>query len=539
MIERIKAGSNSSTCTSPAIICLESGNKVDVYRHFSIGDIIERSTLMSEQLSKHLNDKFVALFMTNTFDSLCLLLALEFVGASVVLFGANLKPSETLSLLDRARTPYIIVPAGIQLAEGSLPTTALVCQYDRYRVLRTEWTDVNRIREVTDQPSVCQLTSGSTSRSSKISIRSWPGIVGEAVAVASVLDMKREDVVLVNSAISHSYGLVGGIISSLLCQSLIVLPMSSLSDLDVIEKLHPNLLINLMFSVRNSYLWLSQQQQLANCINNKHLRMAMCAGAPLLADLGQALQDKHGIRLRANYGTTETGTITIDVVSDSTSVIGHPVPLGPLLPFFESRLEDITTSMSSGATGQSDAPRELWLRSPYSSLGYLGDNGDIRQAVDAEGWFHTKDAVSTTTTTALTRIDTLWYHHRIRMVNISSNNGNDDEEVVVDLNAIEGYILQKFGHHSSGGGVVKDVVLVDDNNTLTLHVVVVVADNIQIHDKATRTLPNQDDLLDHIRQCLDSLLLRFTHSKATIPTSVVFDAHLPYSPAGKLLLKYI
>lgn len=101
------------------------------------------------------------------------------------------------------------------------------------------------------------------------------------------------------------------------------------------------------------------------------LRMAVCGGAPLPADVSRTFIGL-GLPLVQGYGLTELSP----VVSVNRLANNDPTSVGNLLPDVEARL------------GEHD---ELQIRSPGVMKGYWKNDEATREILDAEGWLHTGD----------------------------------------------------------------------------------------------------------------------------------------------------
>lgn len=113
------------------------------------------------------------------------------------------------------------------------------------------------------------------------------------------------------------------------------------------------------------------------------LRVISSSGAPLHADLKAKVEQMFGLPLHNGYGATECSpTIAqanIEVRRTDTSV-------GEVLPGTEAMLvEPGTNRPADGEIG------ELWVRGPHVMKGYYRAAEETARAVNADGWFNTRD----------------------------------------------------------------------------------------------------------------------------------------------------
>ena len=101
------------------------------------------------------------------------------------------------------------------------------------------------------------------------------------------------------------------------------------------------------------------------------LRIAICGGAPLSADVGKTFVGL-GLNLLQGYGMTESSP----VISVNLTENNDPLSVGPPLPDVEVRI------------GEND---ELLARSPGVMQGYWNNPEASAAMVDADGWLHTGD----------------------------------------------------------------------------------------------------------------------------------------------------
>ncbi|MBI9115073.1 class I adenylate-forming enzyme family protein [Sanguibacter suaedae] len=221
----------------------------------------------------------------------------------------------------------------------------------------------------TGAPALAVLTSGSTGRARAV-VRSAESWVGSFPAVTDLTDIGPGSVVLVPGPASSSlfcfaalHGLATGAAVHLApsgagaapttirgCDAVQTTPGGLETVLDVLEALPEGA--------------------------PRSLRTAVVGGAALpdaLRDRSRAL----GIRVVTYYGAAETSFVAVD--TDGTG----------LRPFPDVEI-DLRPTALAGA-------RELWVRSPWTALGYLGDaGGPVRRS---DGWVTVGDlAVGSGTT---------------------------------------------------------------------------------------------------------------------------------------------
>jgi len=113
------------------------------------------------------------------------------------------------------------------------------------------------------------------------------------------------------------------------------------------------------------------------------LRIISSSGAPLDIATKTATENLFGLPLHNGYGITECSPtiaqIRVDTPRNDTSV-------GRLLPGVEARfMGSNQQELEPGEVG------ELWLRGPNIMKGYYRDREATAAAINAEGWFNTRD----------------------------------------------------------------------------------------------------------------------------------------------------
>ena len=114
------------------------------------------------------------------------------------------------------------------------------------------------------------------------------------------------------------------------------------------------------------------------------LRIISCSGAPLPAATKSSVERLFGLPLHHGYGITECSPNVAQVRLDQPPRTDNSV--GPLFPGVESKLVGPDHQpVPAGEVG------ELWVRGPNIMKGYYRAPEETAAAIDAEGWFNTRD----------------------------------------------------------------------------------------------------------------------------------------------------
>jgi long-chain acyl-CoA synthetase len=114
------------------------------------------------------------------------------------------------------------------------------------------------------------------------------------------------------------------------------------------------------------------------------LRIISCSGAPLPPAIKSSVEALFGLPLHHGYGITECSPNIAQVRVDAPPRADNSV--GPMFPGVEAKLV--------GPGGQPvpvGEVGELWVRGPNIMKGYYRAPEETAAAIDAEGWFNTRD----------------------------------------------------------------------------------------------------------------------------------------------------
>jgi long-chain acyl-CoA synthetase len=144
--------------------------------------------------------------------------------------------------------------------------------------------------------------------------------------------------------------------------------------------------ITVMLGVPSMFSQFLQYAKMRNLQTLKFasLRIISCSGAPLPPAIKSSVESLFGLPLHHGYGITECSPNVAQVRLDVPPRKDNSV--GPMFPGVEARLVGGDgQSLPEGEVG------ELWVRGPNIMKGYYRAPEETAGAVNAEGWFNTRD----------------------------------------------------------------------------------------------------------------------------------------------------
>lgn len=417
----------------------------------------------------------VAIVMSTHADCVAAVLAADLAGRAAVLLSTSLPQEERSDVLLHTSPVAKYVPSSLALRkearwEASPPAH------------RKESQVAEELGSFRPGDFVCQLTSGSMGNS-RLAVRTRTSVQIEIESVTGRLELTDTDCVLCASSIAHSYSLVGGLLAPLTVGAGVALASSPQEAIILARVTKPTILYGLASTYQTMLDVAPPRGALAR------LRLAVSAGAPLTPGLLESCRSIFQFSIRQDYGTTETGTITID---NSSSVdegcVGSP------LDHVDIKIDPTVSALDDG-----DHQGEILVRTAAVARGYLMGNR-VDSCVDADGWYHTRDAGHRDGR------GRLWLNGRVReRVEIRGQ--------AVDLDEVERVI-------SAMPRVVAVVVVARKGKEAGCQLKAVVTP-ATVDPEAVRAW------------CSDRLP---PHS---VPSEFEVTADLPRSPAGKVLQKYL
>ncbi|MGH7824571.1 MAG: class I adenylate-forming enzyme family protein [Candidatus Binatia bacterium] len=317
-------------------------------------------------------------FITNYFAALSL-------GAIVVPLNDQYQETELSRFLKETGASYIITSQSF----GGLCQEVLRLHETSCRILFVEnhthasasGTSADfRVKTDPDAPVMYQFSSGSTGRPKRIS-RTHRNLLFELNSLKQTLELTHEDQFLGVTPFSHVNGLMRSMMASIRAGATLypAAKFDRQAVANMIEKHKISVFVGVpfMFGVLAKTNFPRQP-------DFSSLRLCISASAPLPAKLNRQFHDRFGLYVRQLYGSTETGTISVDLsanIEKSLESVGHPIAGVHVEVYDETGrpagINDIgeVAVRSPAAIARydgSDAPNQESFRNGYFFTGDLG-----------------------------------------------------------------------------------------------------------------------------------------------------------------------
>jgi long-chain acyl-CoA synthetase len=286
----------------------------------------------------------IAIVLPNHADFVIAFLAVLKLGATAVPLNPQLKKDELAAFIADLRPKHIV---------------------DDVRARPGVWKTI----EHPESPSLILYTSGSTGRP-KGSVFSHSALTFANESWGGpVMQLSRDDRVLVTLPLAHSLGLNGGLLAPLFYGAAVVL----------VERFNPEAVFNAMrdhavtvFPGVATIFRRLLNSPAFSAADFSGLRVALSGAAPCPWELAVEWREKTATRIVRGYGMTELFrplSYRPDDPTDIPDAVGRPVP---------------------GIKIRIDETGELLIKSPAVMEGYFGDPEETRSVL-CDGWFRTGD----------------------------------------------------------------------------------------------------------------------------------------------------
>jgi long-chain acyl-CoA synthetase len=277
----------------------------------------------------------VALALPNGADFVGSFFAVAHMGALVVPLNPSLQQAEMAAVMSDAQVSAVLSIASLRERSVSALRAAVGLGEEAAIVLD----DPKRCADMSSEqpgahgwpkesaepstPLLCLYSSGSTGRPKRI-VRTHANILYEIDCLRKRFALSGSDRMMGVAPFSHTNGLMRSMISSLLSGATL-LPLPQFERRAVarmIEKQRATVFIGVpfMFAMLAEARWPAP-------VDFSSLRLCVCASAPLTRDTFQRFHERYGIHVRQLYGTTETGSISVNMSprpEDAFDSLGTP-----------------------------------------------------------------------------------------------------------------------------------------------------------------------------------------------------------------------
>ncbi|HEY2387007.1 MAG TPA: class I adenylate-forming enzyme family protein [Candidatus Binatia bacterium] len=227
-------------------------------------------------------------------------------------------------------------------------------------------------------PLLHQYTSGSTGKPKRV-IRTHAQLAFELERLTRTFAVDGDDRFLGATPFTHVNGLVRTMLTSMHVGATLY-PMAEFKRREALDLITRERLT--YFGGVPSMFIVLADTPVRGTVDLTSLRTVFSASAPLVPDDNRRFAAKYGVHPRQLYGSTETGTISVNVDADPTlalASVGHPLP--------DVRIEVVD---DHGAPAAADIEGEVTIASPGAITAYDG-NAEATAASFRAGFYLSGD----------------------------------------------------------------------------------------------------------------------------------------------------
>ena len=310
----------------------------------------------------------VGLMMPNSAAYVAAFFGIARAGGVVAPLNVRYRSQELLYYLEDTQAAALIVPG--ELVEparetldrlSSPPALIQVDDAEPCRLLAEGRGEGAALAALDSPPLLHQYTSGSTGKPKRV-IRTHAQLIFELERLARVFDLGEGDRFLGAAPFTHVNGLVRTMMTSMFVGG----------TLHPVREFHRRHVLDRIARERITYFGAVPQMfailadtPLRGVVDLSSLRTVFSASAPLLASDNRRFRERYGHWVRQLYGSTETGTISVNQSPDVESSLES---VGTPLPDVSFRtVDDRGHDVKAGEEG------EVAIASPAAIRGYQGN----------------------------------------------------------------------------------------------------------------------------------------------------------------------
>jgi long-chain acyl-CoA synthetase len=356
-------------------------------RDWSYADLRAWSARISDALAPHCRaaGERVGLMMPNSAAYVASFYAIARAGGVIAPLNVRYRTQEILYYLgDTQATALVVPPALLPIVEESVATLAappaiLVVDDDGGCTVARAGHATGRPARGSDSPPLLhQYTSGSTGAPKRV-IRTHAQLLFELERLTRVFELGADDRLLGAAPFTHVNGLVRTMMTSMYVGGTLF-PVREFRRREVLELVTRERIT--YFGAVPSLFVILADTPVRGDVDLSSLRTLFSASAPLLPADNRRFREKYGHWIPQLYGSTETGTISVNRAADVESSLGS---VGSPLP--DVRFDVVDDQGHPVPTGEEG---EVRIASPGAITGYDG-NAEASAASFRDGWYWSGD----------------------------------------------------------------------------------------------------------------------------------------------------
>jgi len=351
-------------------------------RTLPFGELRERVLILAAELARRgiRPGTRVGVLLRNSPEFVIAYWAALVSGAIAVPLNDHYQQNEILYFIDECELSLILTDESYRaLCESVLPQAKTHCD-----ILVSESWDVLNFDSSWQPPTIdanspvmFQFSSGSTGRPKRIA-RNHTQLLWELDALKNTLGLRPEDRFLGVAPFSHVNGLMRSMLASFRAGASLY-PVAHF-DRHRVAGLIEQEQLTVFIAVPFMFIVLAETR--FDPAPKFGLRWCISASAPLPLKYNRLFHDKFGIYIRQLYGSTETGTMSVNLSDDITDTLDS---VGAPLPEIEFAIvNDNAQRVETGMVGQ------VIVSSPGAIRGYDG-LPELNAQVFRDGFFFTGD----------------------------------------------------------------------------------------------------------------------------------------------------
>lgn len=289
--------------------------------------------------------------LPNSIEAVLILLACEASGHPCVLFSMNMSENEIIHRASVLGLKHIFFQKDFESVRISkeINFQERKLYYAELHITQPSFVDKHDF--------ICQFTSG-TNQAVKAAVRTKEGVYHEIEELKDIFEVRSNDIFLTLPPVCHSYGLVGGTL----------LPLYSGSTVIFMEDFIPRDALKIIMKEQVSILFaVPFMYQLFVDTHTDHLsfdalRICCSAGGFMSRDLSTQAAVLFGQPVVQDYGSTETGTISINRNPQNyPNSVGRPLRNHKIMILDEKERNPIPLEREG----------EIWIKGDMVARAYL------------------------------------------------------------------------------------------------------------------------------------------------------------------------